>query len=56
MSMLGYRPWIRPVLSSVLPLSEAQPMKSEPSRPISSSEISVPSTATEVRAESPWHM
>lgn len=53
MSIDGYRPWIRPVLSSVLPVSAAQSMNSEPRTPISSSEISVPSTATEVRAESP---
>ncbi|PPS84222.1 hypothetical protein BZZ08_04485 [Streptomyces sp. MH60] len=44
-----------PVLSSVLPVSAAQPMKSDPSTPISSSEIKVPSTATDVRADSPWH-
>ena len=44
------------MLSSVLPVSAAQPMNTEPSSPISSSDTSVPSTATEVRAVSPWHM
>lgn len=56
MSIDGYRPWIRPVLSSVLPVSAAQSMNSEPSRPIRHRETSVPSTATEVRADSPWQM
>ncbi|CAM5633688.1 hypothetical protein SGLAM104S_04165 [Streptomyces glaucescens] len=53
MSIDGYSPWIRPVLSSVLPVSAAQPMSSEPRRPISNSEISVPRTATDVRADRP---
>ncbi len=44
------------MLSSVLPVSAAQPMNNEPSSPISSSEISVPSTATDVRAVSPWQV
>ena len=56
MSIVGYSPWIRPVLSSVLPVSAAQSMNTEPRMPISSSEISVPSTATDVRADRPWHM
>lgn len=56
MSMSGYSPWIKPVLSSVLPLRNAQSMNPEPSSPISNSETSVPRTATEVRAVSPWHM
>lgn len=46
---------MRPVLSSVLPLRLAQPMNREPSSPISNSEISVPTTATDVRAVTPWH-
>ncbi len=54
MSMSGYSPWMSPVLSSVFPDRLAQPMKSEPSSPISTSEMSVPMTATEVRAVSPW--
>ena len=36
-------------------VSCAQPMNSEPSSPISSSDTSVPSTATDVRAVRPWH-
>ncbi len=55
MSIVGYRPWMRPVLSSVLPVSAAQPMNSDPSTPISTREMSVPSTATDVRADRPWH-